>query len=43
MKILDERETQKANTERNKGTVQALVKVGELNGFVVHLSKIFSN
>ena len=38
MKITDEREQQKAKTERSKGVAQAIVKVLELNDFVVRLS-----
>ena len=38
MKIIDEREQQKAKTERSKGVAQAIVKVLELNDFVVRLS-----
>ena len=38
MKIKDEREREKTKTKRNKGVTQAIVKVGELNDFVVRLS-----
>ena len=38
MKIINERETQKTKTEKNKYVMQALVKVWELNDFCVCLS-----
>ena len=38
MEIIDERERQKAKTERSKGVAQAIVKLWELNGFVARLS-----
>ena len=41
MKIIDERERkkkQKTKRERRIGEAQVIVKVWELNGFVVHLS-----
>ena len=46
MKIIDERETQKTKTKTKKtnkdrkeqGGAEAIVKVWELNDFVVHLS-----
>ena len=38
-KIIDEREMQKkTKTKRHKGVAQVVVKVWELNGFVVRLS-----
>ena len=38
MKIENEIERQKTKTKRNKGVTQAIVKVSELNDFVVRLS-----
>ena len=43
MEIIDEREQQKAKTERSKGVAEAIVKELELNGFVVRLSYILFN
>ena len=37
MKIIDERERQKIKTERNKGVMETVVKVWDLNDVVVHL------
>ena len=38
IKIIDERERQqKIKTEKNKGVTQAIVKVWELNAFVLRL------
>ena len=37
MKIIDERETEK------KGGAEAIAKGWEINDFVEHLSKVFSN
>ena len=38
MKIIHERESKTKKTERNRGVMQAIVKVWELNDFVVYLS-----
>ena len=38
MKIIDESERQKPKTGRNKGVMQAIVKVREQNNFFLHLS-----
>ena len=42
IKIIDEREMQKATKEKQTKT-EAIVKGWELNDFVVHLSQVFSS
>ena len=39
MEIIDEKEREKAKTEKKKGVAQAVLKVWELNDFVVEYQK----